>query len=79
MLCFFTLSKVMRMIYATLGKLVPRGYFIDKLLYKDGLFYDGSYLYPEKFMNLYSFSFSMGIFILLVYITGRIIDKKLEV
>ncbi|MGQ0440107.1 ABC transporter permease, partial [Bacillus sp. B-TM1] len=28
---------------------------------------------------LYSLSFSIGIFILLVYITGRIIDKKLEV
>ncbi len=34
------------------------------------------FLYPEKLMNLYSLSFSIGIFILLVYITGRIIDKK---
>ncbi|QWU44225.1 ABC transporter permease [Bacillus sp. NP247] len=76
---FFTLSKAMSLIYATLGKLVPRGYFIDKLLYIDESFDDGVYLYPEKFMNLYSLSFSIGIFILLVYITGRIIDKKLEV
>ncbi|MCC2462162.1 ABC transporter permease, partial [Bacillus mobilis] len=36
-------------------------------------------LYPEKLMNVYSIAFSIGIFVLLVYITGRIIDKKLEV
>ncbi|MRS07287.1 ABC transporter permease, partial [Bacillus anthracis] len=36
-------------------------------------------LYPESLMNLYSITFSISIFVLLVYITGRIIDKKLEV
>lgn len=52
---------------------------IKKLVYIDESSEADVFLYPEKLMNLYSLSFSIGIFILLVYITGRIIDKKLEV
>ena len=47
-----------------------------KLVYIDESSGADVFLYPEKLMNLYSLSFSIGIFILLVYITGRIIDKN---
>ena len=47
-----------------------------KLVYIDEPSGADVFLYPEKLMNLYSLSFSIGIFILLVYITGRIIDKN---
>lgn len=49
---------------------------IKKLVYIDEPSGADVFLYPEKLMNLYSLSFSIGIFILLVYITGRIIDKN---
>lgn len=67
------------MIYEMLGGLAPTSAFIKKLVYIDQSTDINLILYPESLMNLYSIAFSMGIFVLLVYITGRIIDKKLEV
>ncbi|TKI93549.1 ABC transporter permease, partial [Bacillus wiedmannii] len=66
-------------IYEMLGGLAPTSAFITKLVYIDESSEANVFLYPEKLMNLYSIAFSIGIFVLLVYITGRIIDKKLEV
>ncbi|EEL71810.1 ABC transporter, permease protein [Bacillus mycoides] len=76
---FLLVTKVMSIIYGMLGGLAPIVPLITKLVYIDESSDADVMLYPEKLMNLYSFSFSIGIFILLVYITGRIIDKKLEV
>ncbi|MED2040517.1 ABC transporter permease [Bacillus wiedmannii] len=76
---FLLVTKVINMIYEMLGGLAPTPAFITKLVYIDDSSEANVLLYPEKLMNLYSLSFSIGIFILLVYITGRIIDKKLEV
>ncbi len=76
---FLLLTKVINMIYEMLGGLAPTSAFIKKLVYIDQSTDINLILYPESLMNLYSLSFSIGIFILLVYITGRIIDKKLEV
>ncbi|SCC07726.1 ABC transporter permease [Bacillus mycoides] len=76
---FLLVTKVMSIIYGMLGGLAPIVPLITKLVYIDESSDADVMLYPEKLMNLYSLSFSIGIFILLVYITGRIIDKKLEV
>ncbi|MCU5501610.1 ABC transporter permease, partial [Bacillus wiedmannii] len=70
--------KVINMIYEMLGGLAPTPAFITKLVYIDESSEANVFLYPEKLMNLYSIAFSIGIFVLFVYITGRIIDKKLE-
>lgn len=67
------------MIYEMLGGLAPTSNFIRKLVCIDESMDINLILYPESLMNLYSIAFSIGIFVLLVYITGRIIDKKLEV
>ncbi|MCU5668379.1 ABC transporter permease, partial [Bacillus cereus] len=66
-------------IYGMLGGLAPTTPLIAKLVYIDESSEVNVFLYPEKLMNLYSIAFSIGIFVLLIYITGRIIDKKLEV
>ncbi|MCU5094278.1 ABC transporter permease, partial [Bacillus wiedmannii] len=76
---FLLVTKAINMIYEMLGRLAPTSTFIRKLVYIDESMDINLILYPESLMNLYSIAFSIGIFILLVYITGRIIDKKLEV
>jgi hypothetical protein len=76
---FLLVTKVISVIYGMLGGLAPTSSFITKLVHIDESSDVNVLLYPEKLMNLYSICFSIGIFILLVYITGRIIDKKLEV
>lgn len=76
---FLLITKVINMIYEMLGGLAPTSTFIRKLIYIDDSIDINFILYPESLMNLYSIAFSIGIFVLLVYITGRIIDKKLEV
>ncbi|HFK1451728.1 MULTISPECIES: ABC transporter permease [Bacillus cereus group] len=76
---FLLITKVINMIYEMLGGLAPTSIFIKKLIYIDDSIDINFILYPESLMNLYSIAFSIGIFVLLVYITGRIIDKKLEV
>lgn len=76
---FLLVTKVMSVIYEMLGGLAPIVPLIRNLIYIDESSDGDIMLFPEKLMNLYSLSFSIGIFILLVYITGRIIDKKLEV
>ncbi|AAS40403.1 MULTISPECIES: ABC transporter permease [Bacillus] len=76
---FLLVTKLLGTIYGMLGGLAPAAPLIKKLVYIDESSGADVFLYPEKLMNLYSLSFSIGIFILLVYITGRIIDKKLEV
>lgn len=76
---FLLVTKVINMIYEMLGGFAPTPAFIKKLVYIDESTDVNLILYPEKLMNVYSIAFSIGIFVLLVYITGRIIDKKLEV
>ncbi|OSX96058.1 hypothetical protein S3E15_02536 [Bacillus mycoides] len=76
---FLLVTKVINMIYEMLGRLAPTSTFIRKLVCIDESMDINLILYPESLMNLYSIAFSIGIFVLLVYITGRIIDKKLEV
>ncbi|MES9753069.1 ABC transporter permease, partial [Bacillus wiedmannii] len=76
---FLLVTKVINLIYEMLGRLAPIPTFIKKLVYIDESADMNLILYPERLMNLYSLTFSIGIFVLLVYITGRIIDKKLEV
>ncbi|WP_144613739.1 ABC transporter permease [Bacillus cereus] len=76
---FLLVTKVINMIYEMLGGFAPTSAFIKKLVYIDESTDVNLILYPEKLMNVYSIAFSIGIFVLLVYITGRIIDKKLEV
>jgi hypothetical protein len=76
---FLLVTKLISVIYGMLGGLAPTSSFITKLVYIDESTDVNLILYPEKLMNLYSITFSIGIFVLLVYITGRIIDKKLEV
>ncbi|MBG9855181.1 ABC transporter permease [Bacillus wiedmannii] len=76
---FLLVTKVMSIIYEMLGGLAPIAPLIRNLVYIDESSDADIMLFPEKLINLYSLSFSIGIFILLVYITGRIIDKKLEV
>ncbi|KAA0767014.1 ABC transporter permease [Bacillus sp. AR2-1] len=76
---FLLVTKAINMIYEMLGRLAPTSTFIRKLVYIDESVDINLILYPESLMNLYSIAFSIGIFVLLVYITGRIIDKKLEV
>ncbi|KAB2454729.1 ABC transporter permease [Bacillus sp. CH126_4D] len=76
---FLLVTKLLGTIYDMLGGLAPTAPLITKLIYIDDSSGANVLLYPEKLMNLYSIAFSIGIFILLVYITGRIIDKKLEV
>ncbi|MBE7118715.1 ABC transporter permease [Bacillus cereus] len=76
---FLLVTKVISVIYGMLGGLAPTSSFITKLVHIDESSDVNVLLYPEKLMNLYSICFFIGIFILLVYITGRIIDKKLEV
>ncbi len=73
---FLLVTKLLGTIYGMLGGLAPTAPLIKKLVYIDESSGADVLLYPEKLMNLYSLSFSIGIFILLVYITGRIIDKK---
>lgn len=72
---FLLVTKLLGTIYGMLGGLAPAA-FNKKLVYIDESSGADVFLYPEKLMNLYSLSFSIGIFILLVYITGRIIDKN---
>ncbi|HFK1456269.1 TPA: ABC transporter permease [Bacillus cereus] len=76
---FLLVTKVINLIYEMLGRLAPIPNFIKKIVYIDETMDMNLILYPENFINLYSIAFSIGIFVLLVYITGRIIDKKLEV
>ena len=71
---FLLVTKLLGTIYGMLGGLAPAA-SNKKLVYIDEPSGADVFLYPEKLMNLYSLSFSIGIFILLVYITGRIIDK----
>ncbi len=77
---FLLVTKLLGTIYGMLGGLAPAAPLIKKLVYIDES--SGADVFPlsgKNLWNLYSLSFSIGIFILLVYITGRIIDKKLEV
>lgn len=76
---FLLVTKVINLIYEMLGRLAPIPNIIKKIVYIDETVDMNLILYPENFINLYSIAFSIGIFVLLVYITGRIIDKKLEV
>ncbi|WP_342718667.1 ABC transporter permease [Bacillus paramycoides] len=76
---FLLVTKVINLIYEMLGRLAPTPTFIKKSVYIDESVDINLILYPESLMNLYSIAFSISIFVLLVYITGRIIDKKLEV
>ncbi|PEZ94417.1 ABC transporter permease [Bacillus cereus] len=76
---FLLVTKLLGTIYGMLGGLAPTAPLITKLVYIDESSEANVLLYQEKLMNLYSIAFSIGIFVLLVYITGRIIDKKLEV
>ncbi|MGN4447153.1 ABC transporter permease [Bacillus cereus group sp. MYBK79-1] len=76
---FLLVTKLLGTIYDMLGGLAPTAPLITKLVYIDDSSGANVLLYPEKLMNVYSIAFSIGIFVLLVYITGRIIDKKLEV
>ncbi|PEX89337.1 ABC transporter permease [Bacillus cereus] len=76
---FLLVTKVLSTIYGMLGGLAPTAPIITKLVYIDESSEANVLLYQEKLMNIYSICFSIGVFILLIYITGRIIDKKLEV
>ena len=73
---FLLVTKIINLIYEMLGRLAPTPTFIKKSFYIDESVDINLILYPESLMNLYSIAFSISTLVLLVYITGRIIDKN---